>query len=57
MKIGDRFKGKVNNELFEIIAEYIKDNKVYFWVNHLKSGKVYELEKQYLEHLLIEVII
>lgn len=56
MKVGDKFKGQINNELFEIVGEYTKDGKVYFWVEHIKSGKVYEFEKQYVEHLLIEKI-
>ena len=56
MKVGDKFKGQINNELFEIVDKYTKDGKAYFKVKHIKSGKVYELEKQYVEHLLIENI-
>ena len=53
MNVGTKFKGQVNGELFEIVDEFVKDNKTYFKIKHLKSGKIYELEKQYIENLLI----
>lgn len=56
MKVGDKFRGQVNNELFEVVGEYAKDGKEYFKVKHIKSGKIYELEKRYIEHLLIEKV-
>lgn len=56
MTVGTKFKGQINNEIFEIIKETVKNNKTYFKIKHLKSGKVYEQEKQYVEHLLVEII-
>lgn len=56
LKIGTKFKGQVNGELFEIVDEFAKDNKAFFKIKHLKSGKIYELEKQYFEHLLINEV-
>lgn len=56
MTVGTKFKGQINNEIFEIIKETVKNNKTYFKIKHLKSGKVYELEKQYVEHLQVEII-
>lgn len=56
MNVGTKFKGQVNGELFEIVDEFTKDNKAFFKIKHLKNGKIYELEKQYVEHLLIDVV-
>lgn len=56
MTVGTKFKGQINNEVFEIIKEQQKGERVYFKVKNLKSGKVYELPKQYVEHLQVEII-
>lgn len=56
MTVGTKFKSQTNNDVFEIVKETTKNNKIYFKVKHPKSGKVYELEKQYVEHLLIDII-
>ena len=56
MQVGTKFKGQINNEVFEIIEEINKGNKTYFKIKHLKSGKVYETEKRFVEHLLVEII-
>ena len=56
MQVGTKFKGKINNEVFEIVKEITKSDETYFKIKHLKSGKVYELTKNYVEHLLVEII-
>ena len=54
MKVGTKFKGQINNEVFEIIKEVVKGSKTYYKIKHLKSGKIYELEKEYIDHLLVD---
>ena len=56
MQVGTKFKGQINNEVFEIIEEINRSNKIYFKVKQLKSGNIYEHEKQFIEHLLVEKI-
>lgn len=56
MKVGTKFKGQINNEVFEIVKETTKGDETYFKIKHLKTGKIYELTKNYVEHLLVEII-
>lgn len=56
MKIGDKFRGKINNELFEIVDEYTRNGRIHYKIKHIKSGKIQEVSRQYITHLLIEEI-
>lgn len=56
MRVGTKFKGQINGEVFEIVDETVKDNKTYWKVKHLKSGKTYEYDKRYIEHLLVWIL-
>ena len=56
MKVGTKFKGQINNEVFEIVKETPKGKETYFKIKHLKTGKIYKLTKNYVEHLLVEII-
>lgn len=57
MKIGTKIKGKINNEIFEIVDIYVENNKTYYALNHLKTGKTYKHSKTFVEHLLIDIIV
>lgn len=56
MKVGTKFKGLINGEIFEIVDKVEKDKKTYYKTKHLKSGKVFEYSKQYVDHLQIEIL-
>lgn len=56
MTIGTKFKGQINGEVFEIIKEYQKGMRIYQKIKHLKSGKIYEFAKEYIEHLQVEIV-
>lgn len=56
MRVGTKFRGQINGEVFQIVDETVKDNKTYYKTKHLKSGKAYEYTKEYIEHLQIEII-
>ena len=56
MKVGDKFRGKVNNELFEIVDECKRNGRIHFKIKHIKSGKIQEVSRQYITHLLIEKV-
>ena len=56
MKIGTKIKGKINNEIFEIVNVFIENGETYYELKHLKSGKTFKHSKNYVEHLLIDII-
>lgn len=56
MQVGTKFKGQINKEVFEIVEEKTKGDETYFKIKHLRTGKIYELTKNYVEHLLVEII-
>lgn len=56
MTIGTKIKGKINNEIFEIVNIFEENGKTYYCLKHLKSGKTFKHAKKYVEHLLIDII-
>ena len=52
-----KFKGLINNEVFEIIGGGKADNgEEYYTVKHLKTGKIYRHSTAFIEHLQIEIL-
>jgi hypothetical protein len=56
MNAGTRFRGIINNEVFEVVEIYTANNKPYCKIKHLKSGKVFNHSMQFVEHLQIEIL-
>jgi hypothetical protein len=53
---GTQFRGLMNGEVFEIVDVFERNKRVYYKFKHLKSGKLFEYSKQYVEHLQIEIL-
>jgi hypothetical protein len=56
MKVGTKFRGLINNELFEVVDITETNNSTQYKIKHLKSGKVFCHSKQFVEHLQIEIL-
>lgn len=56
MKIGDKFKGKINGAVFKVVDKYTENDRYYYAVEDIKTGKVYHHSIEFIEHLQIEIL-